>query len=1297
MARIGIVVGIVFVMVFTGLFVPAHIPKASAPRAAAIPTNLALPASGPTPAVTPPDQGWQSPSALEDQTTSNANLAGVALSAAGTGFVVWQRGGQRNVLMATHFLPGGKGDGGSNWQVPVPVSNSYNDIGYAYHGAVATDAAGDAMAVYYTWNDTHGYTAFAAFYQVGVGWHTPVAIDQPYDWSFYPVVAMNAAGVTFVIWQVWNGAWYSMWANRYVPGTGWGTATLIEPTSNNTWGQDIAVDGAGNAIATWYQQDGSTYHVYGALFSHSVGWLSPILLETTTNWAAYPSVAMDSLGNGFVTWVEWDGYYAVWAKRYDHATGWSVATTIQTGTNWSVTNPGPDVAASNGNASVVWTETNGTGGQNVFVNRYVLGVGWVGDIDIDGVNVNANSPRVAIDPTGNVTITYVYYPQNTNPANQLIEEAVRYNHVSGIWSWTQLDYQRLGSGSALIAIDGKGNALAVWNYNDNPDTTTPPRNGLLTNHYTNTSGWQYVWQTQTAEWDEQIAPSWLQLETNAAGDSIFSFTQNDGPIWNGYAALYKPGTGWGPVTRIAYFNASGVTEEWSAIDGSGNALVLLRASNGTQYNVYATYYSVSTGWGPTHRLDNLTGSNKDWLRVAMNARGDGVAIWSGYNGTNWADYISLFNRTSHTWGSQMQVPTPFSYLGSAVVGIDGNGNVMAVYNAFNGTGYTNYASYYRPGVGWGSPVNIAHTTMGVNTPYAVAMNEAGDFAVSWVDWNGTRNVAVTNVFSPATGWGTNTAFYSGIGDEGPATPSLDGSGNTLLAYNAWDGTRYLAYAVFKPAGGAWGAPVQLSSGSGDASGLTSALNYRGDGFVAWNQFNGVGWDILARRYVSGTGWMPQYTVNLPVPATPSTDTGSANIGVDGHGNAILGWNEWENDALLPFAATYVVGNGQPTLSLTSPTNGTITNNPSITVSGSTDPGATVTIDGSPVAVALNGSFSQSYTLADGSHTFLVVAKNAAGLTTQESSTVTVDTSAPSLAISSPLTGSLTRNPVAEVNGTTEPGATVVVNGVPASVSSGGAFSLALTLQEGANTITAVATDPAGNTATVSVVVTLDNVRPALTLSSPASGYTNHSAVVVSGSTEPGVTLTVDGTGVSVGGSGNFTTTLSLPDGPHTIVVVATDAAGNQATASVSVIVKTTAPSLSITSPITGTSVSTSEIRVTGTADPGSTVVVNGYAVALSSGGAFSIELPLSSGSNTIVATATDPAGNTASSSVVVTYNDQLPAAQSSINTLNTMALIAIALAAVALAIGVFSMLRGRKPKGAPTQEWKETPSGPPPP
>ena len=74
-----------------------------------------------------------------------------------------------------------------------------------------------------------------------------------------------------------------------------------------------------------------------------------------------------------------------------------------------------------------------------------------------------------------------------------------------------------------------------------------------------------------------------------------------------------------------------------------------------------------------------------------------------------------------------------------------------------------------------------------------------------------------------------------------------------------------------------------------------------------------------------------------------------------------------------------------------------------------------------------------------------------------------------------------------VTGTVDdPQATVKVNGTTATVSEG-KFSASVTLNEGANTITASATDQASNSTSVSVKVTLDTVVPVITISSPTEG------------------------------------------------------------------------------------------------------------------------------------------------------------------------------------------------------------------
>ncbi len=90
-----------------------------------------------------------------------------------------------------------------------------------------------------------------------------------------------------------------------------------------------------------------------------------------------------------------------------------------------------------------------------------------------------------------------------------------------------------------------------------------------------------------------------------------------------------------------------------------------------------------------------------------------------------------------------------------------------------------------------------------------------------------------------------------------------------------------------------------------------------------------------------------------------------------------------------------------------------------------------------------------------------------------------------------------------------------------------------------------------------------------------------------------------------------------------------------------------APTLSIASPASATTVSTPSVTVVGTAaDTGAlaSLAVAGHAVSVAAGGAWSTSVALSPGANTITAVATDQAGFTTSESIAVTYAPPAPPA-----------------------------------------------------
>ncbi len=244
------------------------------------------------------------------------------------------------------------------------------------------------------------------------------------------------------------------------------------------------------------------------------------------------------------------------------------------------------------------------------------------------------------------------------------------------------------------------------------------------------------------------------------------------------------------------------------------------------------------------------------------------------------------------------------------------------------------------------------------------------------------------------------------------------------------------------------------------------------------------------------------------------------------------------------------------------------------------------------------------------------------------------------------------------------------------------LTLPVPLGEGQHAISVEVRDENGSVNRTSWSFTVDTAAPALLIEEPTVPITNDPAVTVSGMTEPGATVTINGTPVSVNTFGRFTIAPTLPDGDHTFTVVATDAAGNVATEVVDITVDTVAPAVSLTSPASGTTVQVATVTVTGTTEPGAAVTVNGLAPEVDANGAFSFNLGLTEGSNTITATATDLAGNSASTSVSVTYTDPVPGlqqdlddtnsdlstAQGNLTTLNTQILILIGLVVAAFVL-----------------------------
>jgi subtilisin family serine protease len=487
--------------------------------------------------------------------------------------------------------------------------------------------------------------------------------------------------------------------------------------------------------------------------------------------------------------------------------------------------------------------------------------------------------------------------------------------------------------------------------------------------------------------------------------------------------------------------------------------------------------------------------------------------------------------------------------GVGVAGVAGNANIMPV-RISDPTGYALWSTIAQ-GLTWAAD----HGARVANISYSVA----GSSTV----------ISAANYFRSKGGVVAVSAGNTG---------ALDGTAPTssMLVVSATDSNDLLAsFSTF-------GSFVSIA-----APGVSIYTTANGGGYryASGTSFSspivaGAAALVLSRR--------PDFSPSQVEAALKSTATDLGTGGVD------IYFGAGRLNAAAAVAQAMSSGSSDtvaPTVAIASPTGGTVSGIVTVSVSASDNIGVArvdLRVNGSTVATGASAPFQfawNSTTVANGTATLTAIAYDAAG-NSKTSSPVSVtvsngtatDTIPPTVAISSPsgsapnVSGTIT----VAINASDNVGVTRVdlrVNG--ATVGSGNAAPYqfawnSATVPNGAAVLTAVAYDAAGNSA-VSAPVTVnvsngtvaDTTPPTLAFTSPSDGATVSGSVTITTSASDssgvaGITqrLYIDGAlKTTVSGKASISykwNTRSLSAGAHTIVVIASDAAGNSTTRQIQV-------------------------------------------------------------------------------------------------------------------------------------------------
>jgi len=387
----------------------------------------------------------------------------------------WQADGDRSNIWAAHFIE-------SRWTAPeaIGTGGSYDWLD------VAVDPTGAALAVWANSSSSESgdieHTVYASRFAPGAGWGVPTKVGT--GWG--PQVAVDSEGNALVVWTEllldqpgFYGEKQRVWANRFVPRSGWGLPTLIEAERGGL--ADIAIDAWGNAVVGWWCEDecasANTHLPMVSRYTPEEGWEAPTVLEGRSHRV---QVAMRSDGTAVALWAL--GTAPLRVSRYVPATGWETSTElVGAGAAEVVTAPYDVAAGGEGTAIAAWSfgsvtqptwsepEQDPYYNRQVYASRFAPEVGWQVATALSketGAVVVRDVRSVAMDPEGDGVVVWTehdgartsvwasHYARGRGWGDsETISEA-----LPAVDSWVKHYWQM----SAEVAMDREGRAIAIW-------------------------------------------------------------------------------------------------------------------------------------------------------------------------------------------------------------------------------------------------------------------------------------------------------------------------------------------------------------------------------------------------------------------------------------------------------------------------------------------------------------------------------------------------------------------------------------------------------------------------------------------------------------------------------------------------------------------------------------------------------------------------------------------------------------------------------------------------------------------
>lgn len=416
------------------------------------------------------------------------------------------------------------------------------------------------------------------------------------------------------------------------------------------------------------------------------------------------------------------------------------------------------------------------------------------------------------------------------------------NNISWSFPPVTLSSAALAASDPQVAIDGNGNAAAVW-----------VEAGLIKSSVKHVG---MSWSAATTL--SVVGASSPRIVSDLNGNLTAVWLE--GGIVKAASKLFAGN--WSSSTALSGTLA---TSPHIAVDAAGDVVAVWARGN----NIQSSTKLFGASWQSPITINSTNATSP---HVAMSGTGSNrtaVVVWSGVSGTTNVVFAATKNpaaspswtSTAGNWSSPVVISDTRYNAGYATVAIDSNANAVAVWYAYDvdttGTVFSNVkvaSSYLPSGKSWDAPIAISKA--GIRNPATlvarVAFDAIGNAIALWNTSFDDNTFSIESAVRPLRGtWTAPTDIVSSNLYALETDLAVSSLGDALAVYMFYNGDFMLIQSAESDFAGlesnAWSVPINLSSGANHgfphvASALTgSTINAA----VVWLSTNGTVNTVLA--------------------------------------------------------------------------------------------------------------------------------------------------------------------------------------------------------------------------------------------------------------------------------------------------------------------------------------------------------------------------------------------------------------------------------------------------------------------